>query len=584
MQGGSSSPPAGKRISPAGGNAYLSGGTGSLDFPTSAGAFDRTGDGSDAFAAKVNATGSALVYSTLLGGSASEGANAVVPDSSGNAWLTGVTSSSDFPVSADAADRTFNGTSDVFASELNGTGSGLLYSTFIGGSQAESGNDIARDSAGSIYVAGHTYSTDFPATTGAFDTVFNGDPSIFWGDAFVTKIDLGNGSTPPAPPGVPTAPALVAPANGDTPPQPITFDWNDVPSAATYTIQIDDSSAFSDPLVRNASVSSSVYPTTDLATVTHFWRVRGVNSAGTAGPWSAVRSFTPQAPPPPATLTNLDVNPATVAGGDPSSGTVILSVGAPNGGAVVSLSSSNPFVAGVPGSVTVPATGFTGTFGITTSTVSASTTVTITASYNGNTRTATLTVTPQGPPPPPTLQSLSLSPSSVTGGNSGGGTVTLSAGAPSGGAVVALSSSNPSVASVPASVTVGAGATIWGFNLSTSSVSASTAVTISATYSGTTRTATLTVTPSAPAGGQTATLSVTATGRSGERGSSSPAGISVATSSNGSASFAVGTAITLSVTNGRDAIWSGACSSGGGKAKTCTFTLNGAASVTASVQ
>jgi hypothetical protein len=100
-------------------------------------------------------------------------------------------------------------------------------------------------------------------------------------------------------------------------------------------------------------------------------------------------------------------------------------------------------------------------------------------------------------------------------------------------------------------------------------MSVSTPATISATYNGTTRNATLTV---------------TATGRGGERVSSSPAGIRVATGSTASASFAVGTAITLSATNGRSTIWSGACSSGGSKTATCTFTLNGAASVTANVQ
>ena len=94
------------------------------------------------------------------------------------------------------------------------------------------------------------------------------------------------------------------------------------------------------------------------------------------------------------------------------------------------------------------------------------------------------------------------------------------------------------------------------------------------------RTATLTVKP-AP---QTATLTVTAIGRSGERVLSSPPGINVAVGSIGSASFATGTTITLRVTNNRDAVWSGACSSGGQKRKTCSFTLNGNAAVTANVQ
>ena len=77
---------------------------------------------------------------------------------------------------------------------------------------------------------------------------------------------------------------------------------------------------------------------------------------------------------------------------------------------------------------------------------------------------------------------------------------------------------------------------------------------------------------------------MTATGRSGERITSSPSGINVSVGSSGSASFAGGTAITLSVSNGRDAIWSGACSSSGSKRRTCTFTITGTASVTANVQ
>jgi hypothetical protein len=107
-----------------------------------------------------------------------------------------------------------------------------------------------------------------------------------------------------------------------------------------------------------------------------------------------------------------------------------------------------------------------------------------------------------------------------------------------------------------------------------------TQATISAVYGGVTQTALLTVNPA----GQTATLSVAATGRSGQRVTSSPAGINVIVGSTGSASFNVGTSITLTVSNGRDAIWSGACSSGGSKRRTCTFTLSGNAAVTANVR
>jgi len=133
---------------------------------------------------------------------------------------------------------------------------------------------------------------------------------------------------------------------------------------------------------------------------------------------------------------------------------------------------------------------------------------------------------------------------------------------------------------VPASVTVAAGASTATFAATSSSVTASTVVTLTASYAGVTRTASLTVNPP----GQMATLTVTATGRSGEGVTSTPTGINVNVGSTGSAQFNIGTSITLRVTNSRDAIWSGACSSGGNKTKTCTFTLNGNAAVTANVQ
>ena len=567
----------------AAGNIYVSGGTASLNFPTTPGAFDTTPDGSDAFVAKLNPTGSTLIWSTVLGGHAGgEGASAVAPDVGGNVWITGSTSSSDFPVTANAVQNALKGVSDAFISEVSADGAALMYSTFLGGRDADGGEDVAIDPNGKVYVVGHTYSLDFPATAGAFDTVFNGDPSIFWGDAFVTKIDPNaTTSTPPAGAPVPAAPALLSPANGDTPAQPITFDWSDVAGAASYTIQIDDSSAFTAPLVRSADVTSSMYATTGLATTTQFWRVRGVNVNGVAGAWSAVRSFTPQTAPPPATLSTMDTNPSSVVGGNASSTTVVLSTGAPDGGAVVALSSSNPQVASVPASVTIPANGFTGTATITTSPVAANTTVTITASYNGTTRSAALTVTTQAGAV--TLQSLVLSPSSVSGGTGAQGVVTLTAAAPSGGAVVAVSSGSPGVAAVPPSVTVSAGSTTGVFNISTTSVAASTAVAISASYTGTTKTATLTVNPAGPPPpAQTAALTLTVTGRSGVHVTSTPAGLDVVSGSSASASFTLGTAITLTVGSGRDAIFSGACTKS--KSKSCTFTINGTASVTANVQ
>jgi hypothetical protein len=282
--------------------------------------------------------------------------------------------------------------------------------------------------------------------------------------------------------------------------------------------------------------------------------------------------------PPAGALSAVGLSPTSVTGGSAAQGTVTTTAAAPAGGLVVTLS-SNTAAATVPPSVTVPAGATSATFTVSTTSVAASTTATITATAGSVTRTTTLTVNPPPPPTAAALSALSLSPTSVTGGSAAQGTVTLTAAAPAGGLVVTLSSNN-AAATVPPSVTVPAGATSATFTVSTSSVAASTTATITATAGSVTRTATLTVNPAS----QTVTLSVTATGRSGETVTSSPAGINLAVGSTASAPFATGTKITLSVSNGRTAIWSGACSSGGQDTPSCTFTIAATASVTANVQ
>jgi hypothetical protein len=197
------------------------------------------------------------------------------------------------------------------------------------------------------------------------------------------------------------------------------------------------------------------------------------------------------APPPSPTLSSLSLNPTSVTGGNSSTGTVTLSEAAPAGGATVALSSSNTAAATVPPSVTVAAGATSATFTVSTSAVAASTTVTIFATYSGATTSASLTVTP-APPPPPTLSSLTLYPESVFGGQSSTGTVTLTGPAPAGGAQVFLSSNN-GAARVPSSVFIPEGATSASFTVNTSFVLFPTSATISASYNGTTRTATLRV-------------------------------------------------------------------------------------------
>jgi len=217
-----------------------------------------------------------------------------------------------------------------------------------------------------------------------------------------------------------------------------------------------------------------------------------------------------------STLSLLSVSPSTVTGGASSTGIINLSSAAPSGGAVVSLSSSDPSVASVPPSVTVPAGATSATFTVATAPVAASASVTITATSSGTTETASLTVVP------PTLASLSMAPASLTGGSSSVGTVVVSGPAPSGGMVVSLSSSDSSVAAVPSSVTVPAGASSVTFTATTAPVGTAISVSISAANNGVTQSASLavlpptllslTLSPSSVTGGGSSTGTVTLSG------------------------------------------------------------------------
>nr|MDT0663329.1 SBBP repeat-containing protein [Micromonospora sp. DSM 115978] len=180
----------------AAGSAYVTGRTQSPTFPTTAGAFDRTGSVNsdlDAFVAKLNPAGTGLVYSTFLGGSNFDWGRDLAIDAAGNAYVTGQTKSSNFPTTNGAYDRTFNvGTCprcgidqyDAFLTKLNPSGSQLVYSTFLGGTDLDDSLAITLDGAGQAYVTGQTASSDFPTTTGAFDTTANGEY-----DMFVAKVN-----------------------------------------------------------------------------------------------------------------------------------------------------------------------------------------------------------------------------------------------------------------------------------------------------------------------------------------------------------------------------------------------------------
>ena len=166
------------------GNCYVTGRTESTNFPTTSGAFNTTHSGSsDAFVTKLNKDGTDLVFSTFIGGSYNDVANGIEVDDEGNIYVVGSTTSNDFPVTASAYNTTSNRLWDAFVLKLDPTGSRLLYSTYIGGSNDDLGIDIGIDAAGAAYVAGDTLSDDFPTTPGAFNRT-----KVFREEVFVTKL------------------------------------------------------------------------------------------------------------------------------------------------------------------------------------------------------------------------------------------------------------------------------------------------------------------------------------------------------------------------------------------------------------
>jgi len=174
------------------GKAYATGVTYSSDFQTTAGAFQTTyGDYGDVFVTKLNAGGTDLDYSTYLGGEDEDIGWGIVLDDAGNAYVTGSANSSDFPTTPGAYDTSFNeGYFDIFAARLNADGSGLDYSTYIGGWDEDQGRDIDLDDAGYAYVTGWTFSSNFPATPDAYDTTYGAESKpFFFADVIVAKLN-----------------------------------------------------------------------------------------------------------------------------------------------------------------------------------------------------------------------------------------------------------------------------------------------------------------------------------------------------------------------------------------------------------
>lgn len=190
----------------AAGNAYVSGATGSPDFPTSANAFQRALSGGvydDAFVVKLKPNGS-LAYSTYIGGNGHDGWTKIAVDASGNAYISGYTRSTNFPL-ANAAQSNHDGTeyslpNDIFVSKLNAEGSALLYSTYFGGNNSESAEAIALDKLGNVYVTGRSSSSDLRVSSVIYPAIYGNNvgfvvklnPTLSGSDSFVYCATFGN--------------------------------------------------------------------------------------------------------------------------------------------------------------------------------------------------------------------------------------------------------------------------------------------------------------------------------------------------------------------------------------------------------
>ena len=331
------------------GNAYITGETWSSDFIITANAFQTDGTRISAYISKLNYDGSDLFYSTYLGGSAIDRAQSIAVDHEGNAYVTGITQSVDFPATVNAFQSQHDeGVRDAFLTKINADGSEILYSTFIGGEKDERGFSIALDEH-NAYITGETRSTGFYTTPGAFqeylpgpasayltafkqdggDLVFStylGGPGFDVGNSIVIDSD-GNIYVAGTSPVLPTTPGAFQHPDPDAPWEPPSMDsgfvtvfahketpsrvilsepsdqsidqpfdislkWEAEENATVYHLQVTDTMDFKELLFENTQLTAPSFELTDLDIDTEYtWRVRASNN-GWLGEWSEIWSFT----------------------------------------------------------------------------------------------------------------------------------------------------------------------------------------------------------------------------------------------------------------------------------------------------
>jgi uncharacterized repeat protein (TIGR01451 family) len=473
------------------GSAYVTGYTYAPDFPVTPGAYDTSRAGLDAFITKFTPDGASLVYSTFLGGAGRELGQAIAVDANGNTYVTGSTESSDNPFTKEYEGFPFTpgafqtvGSYDAFITKLNAQGSGLVYSTYLGGvADVDRGWGIKVDAAGNAYVVGDTKSSNFP-TVNAIQPAYGGG----LGDAFVSKLS-------------PTGSSLVY----------STFLGGNLTDEGRGIALDSSANAYV-----TGNTSSFQFPVSGPLQGTNGGGINSHDDAfvakigdGTSTP-AADLSLTMTDSPDPAGMGSNVTYTLTVSNAGPVTATAVA--------LTVRLDSLFRIVSITPSQGTCGAPDAVNTFTCNLGSIATGSTARVTAvatmpqatgsllsdafvsgnefdPNNTNNYASQVTTVATNPTPSPVLSSLTLNPTSVIGGQTSQATVTLSSAAPSGGAVVMLASSNGAVASVPPSVTVAAGATSASFTVTTTPVSVSTSVNLSATYAGLTKTATLTVMP-----------------------------------------------------------------------------------------
>jgi len=419
------------------GSAYVTGFTSSSNFPT-ANPLQGPRGSDDAFVAKLAPSGGAFVFSTYLGGREGDSGEGIAVAPDGRAYVTGRTNSLNFPVvgPVQAANR---GGGDAFAASFNPTGSALEFSTYLGGSGADSGNDIAVRQ-GEIYLTGNTTSFDFPVQT-PFQPSLRGSS-----DAFVTKIGENAQS-------LSLSPASQSIRAGQDGTLTVTLS----PAQATASVVTLNSS--------NAAVASVPASVTIAAGQSSAsFNARG-NSNGTAtvtagfGTLAATASVNVTSIPPPPDEPVIWLDPASQMVLVNDTGMLTVSISAAQGSdSPVALSSSNSGVASVPPSVTIQAGQTTASFPV--GGVSPGS-ATVTAAFRNSTDASSIIVEAR----PATGISLSPASQTIQAGQSGTLSVALSA-AQDSDTAVSLNSSNPGVASVPSFVTIPAGQASFSFAVS----------------------------------------------------------------------------------------------------------------------